>query len=83
LVYLVPEVFVRLHATVCSAENCFLAQKSSRSCHPFRRGYLRAKAQAFTASVAYGDFDACVRELEKRNAFRESAEARLILSAKR
>lgn len=42
--------------------------------------YLRvlAKAQAFTASVDCTDFDACVRELERRNAFRESAEARLM-----
>lgn len=42
--------------------------------------YLRvlAKAQSFTASVDYTDFDACVRELERRNAFRESAEARLV-----
>lgn len=39
-----------------------------------------AKAQAFTASVDYADFDACVRELERRNAFRESEEARLVMS---
>jgi hypothetical protein len=37
------------------------------------------KAQEFTASVGYADFDACVRELESRNAFRESEEARLIM----
>jgi hypothetical protein len=43
--------------------------------------YLRvmARAQDFTASVDYADFDACVRELEGRNAFRESEEARLIM----
>lgn len=43
--------------------------------------YIRvlAKAQAFTAGVDYADFDACVRELERRNAFRESDEARLII----
>jgi hypothetical protein len=40
---------------------------------------VMAKAQVFTASVAYVDFDACVRELESRNAFRESEEARLIM----
>jgi Fic family protein len=43
--------------------------------------YLRvlAKAQEFTASVDYTDFAACTRDLEARNAFRESDEARLIL----
>lgn len=42
--------------------------------------YLRvmARAQEFTASVDYGDFAVCVRDLESRNAFRESNEARLI-----
>ena len=44
---------------------------------PFIR--VMIKAQAFTASVDYADFDACVRELERRNAFRESEEARLIM----
>lgn len=39
---------------------------------------LMSKAQAFTASIDYADFDACVRELERRNAFKESEEARLI-----
>ncbi len=46
---------------------------------PFIR--VMAKAQAFTASVDYANFDACVRELERRNAFRESEEARLIMAA--
>jgi hypothetical protein len=46
---------------------------------PFIR--VMAKAQEFTASVDYADFDACVRELERRNAFRESEEARLIMKA--
>jgi hypothetical protein len=43
--------------------------------------YLRvlAKAQEFTASVDYADFAGCTRDLEARNAFRESDEARLIL----
>ena len=41
---------------------------------PFIR--VMAKAQEFTASVDYADFDACVRELDRRNAFRESEEAR-------
>jgi Fic family protein len=41
---------------------------------------VMAKAQAFTASVDYADFEACVRELERRNAFRESEEARLIMN---
>ncbi len=45
---------------------------------PFIR--VMARAQAFTASVNYGDFDACVRELERRNAFREPDEARLIMT---
>ena len=40
-----------------------------------------AKAQEFTASVDYTDFDAGVRELERRNAFRESEEARLVMKA--
>lgn len=44
---------------------------------PFLR--VMVKAQAFTASVDFADFDACVRELERRNAFRESEEARLII----
>lgn len=39
---------------------------------------VMSRAQAFTANVDYADFDACVRELERRNAFRESEEARLI-----
>lgn len=49
----------------------------------FTEPYIRvlAKAQEFTASVDYADFDACVRELERRNAFRESDEARLIMKA--
>jgi hypothetical protein len=38
------------------------------------------KAQEFTAAVNYEDFDAAVRDLESRNAFRESQEARLIAS---
>lgn len=42
---------------------------------------VMAKAQAFTASVNYGDFDACVREMEQRNAFRESEEARLVVAS--
>lgn len=46
---------------------------------PFIR--VMAKAQAFTASVDYADFDACVRELERRNAFREPEEARLIMQS--
>jgi hypothetical protein len=46
---------------------------------PFIR--VMAKAQEFTASLDYADFDACVRELERRNAFRESEEARLIMKA--
>lgn len=46
---------------------------------PFIR--VMAKAQEFTASVDYADFDAGVRELERRNAFRESEEARLIMAA--
>jgi prophage maintenance system killer protein len=43
--------------------------------------YVRvlARAQEFTASVDYTDFAACTRDLEARNAFRESDEARLIL----
>jgi hypothetical protein len=41
---------------------------------------VMAKAQEFTARVDYADFAACVRNLEARNAFRESDEARLILS---
>jgi hypothetical protein len=41
------------------------------------------QAQEFTASVDYADFDACVRELERRNAFRESEEARLVMQAAR
>lgn len=42
--------------------------------------YIRVigKAQEFTAAVRYEDFDSCVRDLEIRNAFRESEEARLI-----
>ncbi len=40
---------------------------------------VMAKGQEFTASIDYGDFDACVRELEGRNAFRESEEARLVM----
>jgi Fic family protein len=40
---------------------------------------VMTKAQQFTASVDYTDFAACVRDLEARNAFRESDEARLIL----
>jgi hypothetical protein len=40
---------------------------------------VMAKAQKFTASVDYAEFAACVRDLEARNAFRESEEARLIL----
>lgn len=41
--------------------------------------YLRlmGRAQEFTAGLNYEDFDACVRDLESRNAFRESGEARL------
>lgn len=39
---------------------------------------VMGKAQAFTANVDYKDLDVCVRELERRNAFRDSAEARLI-----
>jgi hypothetical protein len=46
---------------------------------PFIR--VMAKAQEFTASVDYADFDACVRELERRNAFRESEEGRLVMKA--
>jgi hypothetical protein len=46
---------------------------------PFIR--VMAKAQEFTANVNYADFDACVRELERRNAFRESEEARLVMKA--
>ena len=46
---------------------------------PFVR--VMAKAQEFTASVDYTDFDAGVRELERRNAFRESEEARLVMKA--
>lgn len=46
---------------------------------PFLR--VMGKAQEFTASVNYADFDACVRELEGRNAFHESEEARLIMKA--
>ncbi|MEX2043792.1 MAG: Fic family protein, partial [Opitutus sp.] len=44
--------------------------------------YLRVlgKSQEFTAAVNYEDFDAAVRDLESRNAFRESQEARLIAS---
>jgi len=38
-------------------------------------------AQQFTAAVNFEDFDAAVRELERRNAFRESDEARLNASA--
>lgn len=45
---------------------------------PFMK--VMTKAQAFTASVDYSDFDACVRELERRNAFRESEEARLVMA---
>jgi len=45
---------------------------------PFIR--IMTKAQEFTASVDYGDFDAGVSELERRNAFRESEEARLIMA---
>jgi hypothetical protein len=44
---------------------------------PFIR--VMAKAQEFTARVDYANFDACVLELERRNAFRESEEARLIM----
>jgi hypothetical protein len=50
---------------------------NSARTEPFIR--VMAKAQAFTASVDYADLDACVRELERRNAFRESEEARLIM----
>jgi len=42
-----------------------------------------AKAQEFTAAVNYEEWDACVRDLERRNAFRESDEARLIASPTR
>lgn len=44
--------------------------------------YVRvlAKTQVFAASVDFEDFDACVRELERRNAFRESEEARLVMN---
>jgi len=45
---------------------------------PFIR--VMSKAQAFTASIDYADFDACVRELERRNAFKESEEGRLIMT---
>ena len=40
---------------------------------------VMARAQEFTASVDYADFDACVHDLESRNAFRESEEARLVV----
>jgi hypothetical protein len=48
---------------------------------PFFR--VMSKAQEFTASVDFADFDACVRELGRRNAFRESEEARLVMNARR
>ncbi len=43
---------------------------------PFLR--VMAKAQEFTTSVDYADFDAGVHALERCNALRESAEARLM-----
>lgn len=47
--------------------------------------YLKvgAKAQEFTAGVDFEDFDRALRELERRNAFREPNEARLIAGALR
>lgn len=45
---------------------------------PYMRVLL--KAQEFTAAVDYEEFEAAVRDLESRNAFRESREARLIAS---
>jgi hypothetical protein len=39
------------------------------------------KPQEFTAKVNCADFDAGVRELKRRNAFRKSKEARLIMAA--
>lgn len=39
---------------------------------------IMMRAQEFTADVDYAEFDRCVHDLERRNAFRESEEARLI-----
>jgi hypothetical protein len=39
---------------------------------------IMTRAQEFTAGVDYCEFDRCVRDLERRNAFRESEEARLV-----
>ena len=50
-----------------------------KSC--IREPYLKvlARAKEVTGSVDYTDFAACVRDLEARNAVRESEETRHIL----
>lgn len=72
--------FSRIIVPTVLRDDYMLALKSLSNnalTEPFIR--VMAKAQAFTASVDYADFDACVRELERRNAFKESEEARLIV----
>lgn len=68
--------------TVFREDYLLALRRLSRSKDPEAYIKMLSKAQAFTASIEFDDYDTALKQLQDSNAFKEPSEGKLLISAK-